>query len=48
MTQVLQHTFRPRGAALEAKKINKHPTEATGGMQGSGAPAPIAPGGMLQ
>jgi hypothetical protein len=36
------------GASAEAKKINKHPTEATGGMQGSGAPAPIAPGGTIQ
>jgi len=35
------------GASAEAKKINKHPTEATGGMQGSGAQAPVAPGGQL-
>jgi len=36
------------GAAKEAPKINKHPTEATGGMQGSGAPAPMGPGSTIQ
>ncbi|HMJ58289.1 MAG TPA: hypothetical protein VK467_04085 [Gemmatimonadales bacterium] len=36
------------GAAKEAPKINKHPTEATGGMQGSGAPAPLGPGSTIQ
>jgi hypothetical protein len=36
------------GAAQEAKKINKHPTEATGGLQGTGAPAPMgAPDGTV-
>lgn len=39
---------RHGGATTEAAKINKHPTEATGGMQGSGARAPVAPGGFIQ
>lgn len=35
------------GAAIAAEKLAQHPLEQTGGMQGSGAPAPQAPGGHL-
>lgn len=35
------------GAAMLAEKVNQHQADTTGGMQGSGAPAPIAPGGHL-
>lgn len=35
------------GPAVLAQKLNQHPLDQTGGMQGSGAPAPIAPGGHL-
>lgn len=34
------------GAAAQAEPLSKHAADATGGMQGSGAPAPMAPGGM--
>ena len=34
------------GAAILAEKVSQHPLNQTGGMQGTGQPAPIAPGGQ--
>lgn len=35
------------GAAAEVEPLAKHPLDQTGGLQGSGAPAPMGPGGQL-
>lgn len=35
------------GAAATAEPLSKHPSELTGNLQGSGAHAPVAPGGHL-
>lgn len=46
-----QHGAQPKtehgGAAQQAEPMSKHPLEKTGGMQGSGAPAPMGAGGHL-
>jgi hypothetical protein len=36
------------GASVQAEPMSKHPAEMTGGMQGSGMPAPMGAGGMVQ
>lgn len=36
------------GAAILAEKVSQHQADQTGGLQGIGGPAPIAPGGSIQ
>jgi hypothetical protein len=46
-----EHGAQPQtehgGSAVQAEPMSKHPAELTGGMQGSGSPAPLGAGGHL-